>query len=222
MLQMPPQQSVPRTHASPVWMQYDPPSEQWPPLQRCEQHWSSAEHSLPAVRHAGLSGAQVAPPHLPLQQLALPPSEQPCPSDTHWAEPQKPLAPQLSEQQSVGAKHGVPSAKHLPTDDPQVWFCGSQMPEQHVEPFEQGSLNTPHDTVPSDPEASVGVDASEPVVPPAPPVDTSGAPSRIEPSPIDAPDAPPPPPLVPPPPVVPPPEPLDVPADPPLPVLEPV
>jgi hypothetical protein len=28
MLQMPPQQSPPRTHASPVWMQYEPPSAQ--------------------------------------------------------------------------------------------------------------------------------------------------------------------------------------------------
>jgi hypothetical protein len=39
MLQIPPQQSPPCTHASPVWMQYDPPSAQCPSLpQRCEQH----------------------------------------------------------------------------------------------------------------------------------------------------------------------------------------
>jgi hypothetical protein len=39
LVQMPPQQSLPRTHASPDWMQYDPPRAQWPSLpQRCEQH----------------------------------------------------------------------------------------------------------------------------------------------------------------------------------------
>src|SRR5262245_24201024 len=61
MLQIPPQQSPPCTQASPVWMQYEPPSEQVPPLQRCEQHWSLVEHWLPAVLHVGFSGVHVVP-----------------------------------------------------------------------------------------------------------------------------------------------------------------
>jgi hypothetical protein len=67
LLQMPPQQSDPRTHASPVWMQYEAPSAQCPSLpHRLEQHWVLPVHALPAVLHELLSGVQV-PLHLPLQ-----------------------------------------------------------------------------------------------------------------------------------------------------------
>src|SRR5262249_9821338 len=65
MLQMPPQQSTPRTQTSPVWMQYDPPSTQLLFLQRCEQQSSLVPHELPAVLQELLSGVQVVPLHLP-------------------------------------------------------------------------------------------------------------------------------------------------------------
>src|SRR5439155_1407399 len=117
-------------------MQYEPPREQWPPLQRCEQHWSFIVHSLPAVLHDPLSGVHVAPPHLPPQQLAPPAASAPqlLPSEMHCAAAQNPFAPQVSEQQSVGAVHGVPSTRHLPTTEVHVLVLGSQTPEQHVAP----------------------------------------------------------------------------------------
>jgi hypothetical protein len=167
------------------------------------------EHSLPAVLQDPFNGVQVVPPHLPLQQVAPPPlSEvQPLPSEMHCAALQKPFAPQLSEQQSVGAEHGIPSAKHFPTVEPQAWVRASQMPEQHVAPLVQGSLKMPHETVPSDAGPSVGVDASapaeppppaeppalppEPPPPPEPPADTSGEPSGAEPSVLAPPELPP-------------------------------
>jgi hypothetical protein len=167
MLQIPPQQSPPRTHASPVWMQYEPPSAQCPPVQRCEQHWSFVEHVLPAVRQVTLSGTHVVPLHVPLQHVAEPASfEQLCPSETHWAAAQKPLA-QLSEQQSVGALHCVPCAEHRPTTEVHVLVLGSQTPVQQVEPFVHGSLKTPHDTEPSG-GASLVLEASPPAAPPVP------------------------------------------------------
>ena len=55
-------------------MQYDPPSTQLLFLQRCEQHSLSLPHELPAVLHELLSGVQVVPLHLPLQQAAVLPS----------------------------------------------------------------------------------------------------------------------------------------------------
>src|ERR1044071_7471737 len=99
-------------------MQYDPPREQLRPMQRCEQHWSSVEHALPAVRQVVLSGSQVVPLHFALQQEPPPPSlEQLWPSDVHCVA-QKPLAPQFKEQQSVGAEQGVPGPEHLTTVEP--------------------------------------------------------------------------------------------------------
>ncbi len=129
-------------------------------------------HALPAVLQLLFSATQVVPLHLPLQHAPVPPSfEQACPSDVHCAEAHVPLAPQVSEQQSVGALHGVPWAKHLPTAEPQALVLGSQMPEQHVIPLEHTWPKMPHDTGPST-ETSIPIDAS-PEVPPAAPPDPS-------------------------------------------------
>jgi hypothetical protein len=141
------------------------------------------------------------------------------------------LAPQFNEQQSVGAVQGVPWPEHLTTVEPQVWLLGSQVPEQHVAPVEHGSLKTPHETVPSDPPASVETEASwaepadppvplpaaPPPPPPEPPTDASALASMPLPP---APDVAPPVPLVPPPdPVEPPLVPTVVPDEPPRPPL---
>jgi hypothetical protein len=133
LVQMPPQQSAPRTHASPVWMQYEAPSAQWPSVpHRLEQHWLPLVHALPAVLQVLLSGVQV-PLHCPLQHCEL--FAHAVPSEVHAVESQILLAPQLSEQQSVGALHGTPAPAHLPTTDAQVCEVASQMPEQHVVPL---------------------------------------------------------------------------------------
>jgi hypothetical protein len=71
LVQMPPQQSVARAHASPVWMQYEEPSAQCPSVpQRFEQHWPLPVHGLPAVLQLLLSAVQV-PLHWPLQHCEL-------------------------------------------------------------------------------------------------------------------------------------------------------
>jgi hypothetical protein len=119
----------------------------------------------------------VVPLHAPLQHVALPASfEQAWPSDVHCAAAQKPFAPQLSEQQSVGAEQGVPCAKHWVTLEAQVLVWVSQTPEQHVAPLTHEELKTPHEIDPSGAVPSPVTDASteppvptEPSVPPAPP-----------------------------------------------------
>src|SRR5579859_4032785 len=69
MLQMPPQQSVPSAHTSPFCPQYDAEAHR-PWLHRVEQQLASVVHALPSVLQDELSGAQVPPVHVPLQQLA--------------------------------------------------------------------------------------------------------------------------------------------------------
>jgi hypothetical protein len=173
---------------------------------------------LPAVLQLELSAWQVVPLHLPLQHAALPASlEQLAPSERHCADAQKPLAPQLSEQQSVGEPHGVPCTRHLVMLNPHVFVWVSQTPVQQVMPLVHGELKTPHEIDPSEPGASSITEASgeaEPPVPtepsapppappdelpPAPPAETSAFdPSPFDPSPADASRAPPLPVLTPP------------------------
>jgi hypothetical protein len=98
-----------------------------------EQHCVLLVQAFPAVLQELLSGVQVPVVHLPPQQAAS--LEHVCPSETQAFESQILLAPQLSEQQSVGALHGVPGPTHLPTTDAQVCEVASQIPEQHVAPL---------------------------------------------------------------------------------------
>ena len=74
--QKPPQQSRSRAQTSPGWMQNDAPSTHLPPEQSPEQHPpappSVAEHGLPAVEQVVLSGWQVPPVQVPLQQVDEP------------------------------------------------------------------------------------------------------------------------------------------------------
>jgi hypothetical protein len=70
--QKPPQQSRSRAQTSPGWMQNEAPSTHLPAVQSPEQHPpappSVVEHGLPAVRQVVLSGWQVPPVQVPLQQ----------------------------------------------------------------------------------------------------------------------------------------------------------
>jgi hypothetical protein len=128
MLQMPPQQSPGLEHTSPGWMQNDDASAQVFPLQSLEQHWPLSVHALPAVLQVVLRAAHMPPTQSPLQQeLAL---VQAWPSDVQVPAPHLPLL-QLSEQQSVLFMHAPSAATHLPRVEPQTWFVGSQLPEQH-------------------------------------------------------------------------------------------
>ncbi len=68
MVHMPVQQSPPRAHKSPVWMQYEAPNAHWPPLQSFEQQSVFAWQVLPAVLQLSLSGWQVPLLHCWLQQ----------------------------------------------------------------------------------------------------------------------------------------------------------
>jgi hypothetical protein len=71
--QKPPQQSRSRAQTSPGWMQKEAPSTHLPPEQSPEQHPpappSVAEQGLPAVEQVVLSGWQVPPVQVPLQQV---------------------------------------------------------------------------------------------------------------------------------------------------------
>jgi hypothetical protein len=71
--QNPPQQSRSRAQTSPGWMQNDAPSTHLPAVQSPEQHPpappSVGLHGLPAVRQVALSGWQVPPVQVPLQQV---------------------------------------------------------------------------------------------------------------------------------------------------------
>ena len=67
---MPLQQSPARTQTSLVWMQNDAPSAQLPFLQSFEQHWPLSVQPLPAVLQAVVSGWQIPPVQLPLQQVS--------------------------------------------------------------------------------------------------------------------------------------------------------
>jgi hypothetical protein len=183
-----------------------------------------------------LSGVHVVPLHFPLQHAGLPASfEQAAPSEMQAAAAQKPLAPQLSEQQSVGAEHGVPCAKHFPTTEVHRLVAESQTPEQHVAPLVHTSLKTPHEIDPSGACASPAADPPLPPVelpaapafpPPAPPTDASGTEASVFAPPVEPPAVPEPalpplalllPPAPAPPPVrIEPPAPPDVPARPPV------
>ena len=118
LVQLPPQQSAFVAHASPVWTQNETPSEQMPPLQSLEQHWSPAVHGLPEVRHVVLSGLQTPPPlpsgtHEPLQQSAFVPHA--SVSATHC------LSAHLPPRHE-NVQHSLPVAQATP--GPLHWLSG--------------------------------------------------------------------------------------------------
>src|SRR5687768_5804950 len=114
---MPLQQSPGRTQASLVWMQNEAPSTHWPLLQSLEQHSVWPVHPLPAVLQAVVSGWQVPPAQLPLQQVL--PGPQAWLSATQLAAAQTPLL-QLRLQQSVATAQGLPAAPQLAMIEAQV------------------------------------------------------------------------------------------------------
>jgi hypothetical protein len=127
--QRPPQQSPSRTQTSPGWMQKEDPSVHVPPEQSPEQQPPAGplavEQAFPAVRQAVLSGWQVPPLQVPLQQAdeAV---------QVAWSARQAPAAhtPRVVShcrlQQSVAAAQGTPAPPQVDTDDAHLPVAASQ------------------------------------------------------------------------------------------------
>ena len=105
---MPPQQSAPLEHTSPVWMQYDEARTHVPALHSVEQQSPSAAQGFPAVLHDVLRAWHVPPEQFPPQQSAF--AAQAALSAIHEAPHFPPLQAKL--QQAVGDVHEAPSAAH--------------------------------------------------------------------------------------------------------------
>src|SRR5579864_4507785 len=138
---------------SPLWMQYDEPSAQWPPEHKPEQHCVSDVHTLLAVTHVapGEIDWHFPPLQFPVQQ-AFPATGHAAPIVRHcvlphWPEMHAPL------QQSVLATQGAVAGEQVAIDDAQVPFVASQMPEQHCAPNEQLPPKAVHITFASPPPA---------------------------------------------------------------------
>jgi hypothetical protein len=138
MLQTSEQQSDPRAHRSPVWMQKDELSWQRPLEQSLEQHCESAVHVLPAVVQAVLSAAHLPELHLPLQHS--PATVHACPSTTQALDEHVPET-QESVQQSVDALQLEPASEQCTRSEAQECVAASQRLEQQSEAVLQASPN---------------------------------------------------------------------------------
>jgi hypothetical protein len=97
---------------SAVWMQYEDPMAQRPPLHSPEQHSLLDEHALLAVTQEGLVAIalQVPPLQFPVQQ-AFPAAGHAAPIVRHWVAPQRPDT-QAPLQQSVLPAHAAVGGAH--------------------------------------------------------------------------------------------------------------
>src|SRR6187455_3386856 len=108
-------------------MHHEVPRRQRPSTQLFEQQSSSRAHSLPEVRHSGLSGAHASPVQRLLQHCAS--EEQEPSSETHSLREQVvPLQRRL--QQSVGLEQASPGAPHVVIEDSQRPVVGLHAREQ--------------------------------------------------------------------------------------------
>jgi hypothetical protein len=189
------QQSVSREQTSPGWMHQEAPSAHFPPLQRPEQQVvvpaSVVPHGLPAVAQVVLSGLQVLPLQLPLQQAAelvhawlsatqLEAVEQTPRAVSHWR-----------LQQSVGTAHELPGPLQVATDDAHFIVAGSHDCEQHW-PFVVQAAPATVQMTPAPPDAELPAAPAEPTVPPealaplAPPAAVPAVPPWAPPAPAPA------------------------------------
>jgi hypothetical protein len=177
--QRPPQQSVSRTQTSPGWMQNEEPSAHVPPVHRPEQQPpappSVGAQGLPAVRQAVLSGWQVLPAQLPLQQLAE--SVQAAWSAVQLvALLQTPrVASHCRLQQSVLTAQELPGPLQVPTDEAQVLATGSQEREQQSPSAVQAAPTTVQVT----PAPPMFPAPPAPVFPPVPGLPLAGLPPQL-------------------------------------------
>jgi hypothetical protein len=114
MLHTPPQQSVGFAHTSPSWPQNED-ALHLPALHSPEQQSALPAQVLPSVLQVVLSGTQVPPVQLPLQQSLL--EVHACLSAVHSPRLQTPLV-HVPEQQSAADVHAAPRLEQSPPSLP--------------------------------------------------------------------------------------------------------
>ena len=134
MVQMPPQQSVLSSHASPFCVQYDEAAQRPAAPQCCEQQSVALAHGLPVVLHVVFSGVHVPPAQVPLQQpapivhaaLSARQARISHTPPTHEVEQQSPPAPHaLPFVRQPGARVSPSTAMSLDVELVSVFVSGS-------------------------------------------------------------------------------------------------